>query len=103
MKFAMLCGIVLGTVLLAIAATLWHGYTLTILWAWFVTPLFALPALSLKFAVGLSLTARALIAVYRPKAEEHGSAPERIAHATAYAFLAPAAFLAVGWLVHSYT
>ena len=102
MKAVLYCGLILLTVLLAVVATLWHGYALTVLWAWFVTPLFALPALSLKFAVGVSLTARALTAVYRPKAEEYGTATERIVHAAAYAFFAPAAGIAVGWLVHNY-
>lgn len=45
-------GVMLGLVVLTV---LLHGWVLSTLWGWFVVPIFALPALGLWQAVGLSL------------------------------------------------
>lgn len=36
---------------------IWSGYALSILWVWLIQPVFALPALTLAQAIGLSLVA----------------------------------------------
>jgi hypothetical protein len=102
MKFALYCGIILLSLALAFSALLWQGYALTVSWAWFIVPVFALPALSLKFAAGLALTVRLLTLTYQPQTEEIGTPVAQMARAVAYAFLSPATLLAVGWLVHRY-
>lgn len=40
-------------------AASWLGYTLSVLWGWFVVPAFGLPALSVAQAYGLTLVVRA--------------------------------------------
>ena len=37
---------------------LWSGYVLTVLWGWFVVPTFAVAALSIPAAAGLSMVIR---------------------------------------------
>ena len=39
--------------LVAVPITIWRGYVLSVLWAWFIVPLFGLPALSIPLAIGL--------------------------------------------------
>jgi hypothetical protein len=36
------------------ALTIWSGYVLTLLWRWFMLPIFHLPTLGLPQAIGLS-------------------------------------------------
>jgi len=55
----------LGTIFVILVALivppLLYGWVATILWAWFVVPLFELPPLTIPYAIGLSY----LIAMYR--------------------------------------
>lgn len=37
----------------------WSGFTLSVLWGWFVVPMFGLPALSVAQAYGIALVVRA--------------------------------------------
>ena len=39
-------------------AAAWSGYTLSVLWGWFMVPAFGLPALSVAQAYGLALVVR---------------------------------------------
>jgi hypothetical protein len=38
-----------------ILATIWRGYILSILWAWFIVVGFGLPAMSIPLAIGVSM------------------------------------------------
>jgi uncharacterized membrane protein SpoIIM required for sporulation len=44
-----------GVVFLTLAAVLIRGYCLSVLWGWFVVPIFGLPALTIAGALGLAL------------------------------------------------
>lgn len=52
--------LLVGYVLLVAIAVPLHAWTLTILWRWFVVPVFALPPLALWQAAGLKLVAGAI-------------------------------------------
>lgn len=54
-------GLVLAVLIVVIAIAwggFWTGLTLSVLWGWFVVPLFALPALSIAHAYGIALVLR---------------------------------------------
>ncbi len=58
--FAILGGFV-GVVGLIVVSSLLRGYVLSILWGWFMVPIFHLPVLSVMQAIGIALTISYLI------------------------------------------
>ena len=54
-----LLGAFVALVLSWIWLAAWSGYTLSVLWGWFVTPAFGLPALTVAQAYGVALMVRA--------------------------------------------
>jgi hypothetical protein len=85
-----------------------RGFVLKTLWAWFVIPVFGLPALGMASAYGLGLVVQTLV--------EHNSFPdskkdedmtpeavkERIALAFARVLVEPLIILLFGWVAHSF-
>lgn len=53
-----LLGGLAAIVLTLVWGAAWGGFTLSVLWGWFVVPLFGLPALSIAQAFGLALVVR---------------------------------------------
>ncbi|ULR87407.1 hypothetical protein [Comamonas sp. B21-038] len=51
-------GVVAATILGFVWAAAWSGFTLSVLWGWFVVPVFSLPALSVAQAYGIALVVR---------------------------------------------
>lgn len=95
-----MAGILAFVGLLAVVAigSMWRGYALTILWAWFVVPVFGLPTLAIAPAIGVSLVVGFLTHQYRPSDVEEDS-DERMIKAATYATLAPLFALAFGWCI----
>lgn len=54
-------GMFLASILMMVIGTLMNGWALSILWKWFVIPIFGLPALSIIQAIGISMTVGLLI------------------------------------------
>ena len=80
---------VLVIVALAIA-TIFSGYTLSILWEWFVVPTFNLPKLNIPSAIGLALIINYLTTSHEPSDKNSGrSAMEIWGEAIAAAFARP--------------
>ena len=52
-------GIFAATILGFVWVAAWSGFTLSVLWGWFVVPMFGLPTLSLAQAYGITLVVRA--------------------------------------------
>lgn len=79
----------------------WSGLTLSLLWAWFVVPVFAVPVLSVLQAYGLALVVRAARGYQsQPKSEDGFGA------AVAKAFILPplvaGLLLLAGWVANSW-
>lgn len=86
---------------LAALGAIWSGYVLTILWAWFVMPIFGLPALAIAPAIGLAVVAGYLTHQYVPKAAKpDGDGKwDETGRAIAHMAFKPAFALLVGWIV----
>ena len=84
--------------LMALSA-MWKGYVLTVLWAWFVVPVFGLPALALAPAIGLSLVVSFLTYQHGVAQDDTGDFSDRIAKSVVNAMLWPAMALGIGWVV----
>jgi hypothetical protein len=68
-----------------------HGWALSIVWGWFMVPLFSLPALSVPFAIGLILTRALVFPIRSPDTKNPGSA-------MALSFVSPLLAVLIGWV-----
>jgi len=98
----------MGLVLLAIVAiagsVIGHGIALSVLWRWFIVPIFALPTLTMWQAYGIALTFSALSGHTEAEKSADGSTPEvieSVGKIIAIAVIHPAALLVIGWIVRS--
>lgn len=97
---AILGGFVLVVALMVVSA-ICNGYALSVLWGWFIVPVFNLPQLSIPVAIGV-----ALVVGYLTKQEtnssdtEDKSFGELMAKGFAISIAKPAVALLFGWVVH---
>lgn len=78
-----------------------NGWVLTILWGWFIVPIFHLPALTLIPALGLGIVAGYLTYQTPPDVEtvKRGSW-ERMFVTVGGALIQPLITLVVAWIIH---
>ncbi len=92
---------VLGLVLL-VALSIFGGWVLSILWGWFMVPIFGLVALKLSEAIGLSLVVGALAKSHVPDRNEGESLfawmLDRLFEYVLYGLL----LLLTGWVVQHF-
>lgn len=77
-----------------VGGSIWSGYVIATLWAWFLVPVFPVPALTLSQAFGLSLLMHALTARFIPN-----ETPTNWLARIEFLFSAPLAYLVCGWVV----
>ena len=82
-----------------IFGVIFGGYVFSILWAWFVVPVFGIPTLGVAQAIGLLSVVR--LAAYQgiDAQEPKRDADEKIIRAVLLPFVLPAVFLLFGWIV----
>lgn len=85
--------------LLATLSCIWRGYVLTVLWSWFMTPTFGLPALAVAPAIGLALVVSSLTYQFDAANDQDGDFTSRISKAVGQVLLVPAMALGFGWIV----
>lgn len=90
--------IVAGVLLVPFVAFLaaYRGWFISILWAWFVVPVFALPVLSVPQAIGLSLVGTTFINT------SGSSKKQTTAEWTLSALLGPIVGLGLAWVVKQF-
>lgn len=91
--------IFIGSVTLAAAGILLSGWTLSLLWLWFLVPL-DLPALNIAHAVGLACIVA--ICVPWPEYSYEGDPLVRFGRAVGMLIGKPLYVLAIGWLAKSF-
>jgi len=93
--------LVIGGLLATVAGIAWAGYVLTVLWGWFVVPLFGLPELTIPAGLGLSL-----VVGYMTKDGQQMKTGEDFGVAVFKALLGlllkPAVALGVGWVIRGF-
>jgi hypothetical protein len=81
------------------AAVVVDGYVLSVLWGWFVVPAFHIPALTIPYAIGVSMVAASLTNHRNGKeAEKEVSWWQPLLFLT----LKPAFALGLGWIVKAF-
>ena len=85
---------------LLVLSSLLRGWTLSILWAWFIMPKFAAPALSIAYAIGISLTANFVVQRLDENTKPKTTEEQIVLYLQA--FIIPMFALGFGWIVHQF-
>lgn len=80
----------------------WAGLTLSVLWGWFVVPLFGVPALSVAQAYGLGLVVRAASGLKDPDSKDKGGFGLAIARMVLLPPFICGLFLLFGWVARAW-
>lgn len=75
-------------------AVIWEGFVLSVLWSWFIVPVFNAPALRVPYAIGLAI----VVSVLTSKSRKSGDVPDA-AEAILNSLIGCAFFLLIGWVV----
>jgi len=82
-----------------VIGAIWRGYVFSVLWKWFIVPVFpAMPLLSIPVAIGIALVAAFLAFQYTYSKDER-SELEKWGGTFGVMLLYPAATLLIGWIV----
>jgi hypothetical protein len=96
----------LGTILFVVVgstiAYIVNGLVLSVLWGWFIVPLFNAPPLSITYAVGISLIAGMLTHQSQHKSDDKSSTGEALINAFSTSLITPLLILLVGWIVQMF-
>ena len=95
-------GIIATIAISLILSPIWRGYVFSILWGWFIVPVFALQALTIVQSIGLGYVVSFVTWQHVAGIDDKRSANEKIIESVAYAFLMPLFALAFGAVVNSF-
>ncbi len=82
--------------------SMWRGFVLIKLWAWFVIPLFALPVLSLPAAMGISLVVGYLTHQAHKELSDKPDYTQLLATEISNGIVIPLFALAIGAIIHAF-
>ena len=90
-----------AALLTVLLASITGGWALSVLWGWFVIPVFGVSPIGVPAAMGLTLTAQLIL---RPdyKTEPDVDAAELFGKTVAVGFIAPLFVVFLGWVLHSF-
>lgn len=92
----MICGGVVGAVLLCILGVTYHGFVAAQLFNWFVAPILQVPPIGIVHAIGLGLFIWYFIIIKISDVEDEDEEPAR---KMIFTVLKPTLFLFMGWIV----
>ena len=99
MKDSLACfGLFVAAIALIVVGSIMNGWVLSIMWGWFVVPLFGVPVLKVAPAIGVALVAKMLTHQSSSKSNEKKDTSETVGELIA-AFLSPMVTLLIGWIV----
>jgi len=81
-----------------LVAVLLEGYVLSVLWGWFIVPVFSAPRLTVAYAIGLAL----LVGMLTHRVRKPEDTPET-PFFLAMSVINPVIFLVIGWIVKAFT
>ncbi len=93
-------GMVLVIVLMVVIGSLMNGWALSILWKWFVIPIFTLPSLSIIQAIGVSMVV-GILTSHSSTIDSSKEWTEIINTYIGRAIVYPIMVVGIGWIVSS--
>lgn len=95
-------GLLVLVVVSIVVGAVMNGYVLSVLWGWFVVPIFNVPPLSVATAIGLSLAIGMLVKHGNSSSEKKKETSDAIIEIVSAAVFAPLFTLFIGWIVKSF-
>lgn len=90
---------VFGVSALLVLTSIWRGYVFSVLWKWFIVPVFpAMPLLSIPVAIGIAMVVSFLAYQYTYSKDDR-SDTAKLGGAFGMALFYPALVLLMGWVV----
>jgi hypothetical protein len=86
--------IFLLTIALGVTSAILNGWVLSVMWGWFIVPVFAAPTLRIPYAIGLALVFGML--AHQSRKSEH--TPD-VGESLMESLLLPLFVLGIGWIV----
>ena len=83
--------------LVAIPLAIWKAYCISILWGWFITPVFGMPSPSMVAILGLLIFIPLAYPVFPNESDDFA---ERLGKLIGQSGIVPLIGLGVGWLYH---
>lgn len=93
-------GYLILAILLIFAGLVYQAFVASVLWGWFITPLFLIPVPSLIYCVGLLVFWRFLTAKFDGKEK---TSKEALAATVSAALTHPTGSLLMGWIIVQFT
>ena len=78
---------------------LMHGYALSVLWQWFIVPVFGVGSITIPLAIGLSLAGGFLSNTGNSKGSEGRKSSDIMLEAFTMSFAKSFGSIAIGWVV----
>ncbi len=91
-------GAAASVVLIVVAGTIISGWALSVLWGWFIVPVFDLPGLSIIQAIGIALII-GYIKGKSPQRSDDRKASDKLIESIGYMFMMPLLSIGIGWIV----
>ena len=91
-------GVMCSTLLAILWGCFWSGLTFSVLWGWFVVPLFGLPVLGVWAGYGVMLTVRAAVGLRGADKDSKGFGAQ-LMKLVVHPVLIAGLLLGIGWLV----
>ncbi len=91
-------GTVVSFLLILIGGSIIGGWALSVLWNWFVSPVFDLPNLTIIQAIGISLIT-GYITSNPSQSSNDKDATEKMISNVVHAFAAPILYVGIGWVI----
>jgi hypothetical protein len=93
-------GIVFVALIVTIGGSIVNGYVLSVLWGWFVVPLFQAPQLSIPYAIGISFIIKMLSGERQSNTNNKDKdMTTLISESLSFTFVVPFMILLFGWIV----
>jgi hypothetical protein len=78
---------------------IYSGYALSIMWGWFLVPALGAPAISVSYAIGITMVVRYLTSGTETEPDDGKSSMEKLIKHIVIAVLKPSFALAFGYIV----
>lgn len=82
-----------------VVASIMNGWVLSILWGWFIVPLFGLPLLSIPESIGFALVIGILSKNQTTSSSKDKDTSTLVAEIIGYGIFSPLFFLFMGWII----
>jgi hypothetical protein len=86
-------------ILMIVLGSIYSGWILSIIWSWFMVPVFGLPSLSVAAGIGIKITVMLLVNPGKIEQTKDREFAEILANSFSQFFIGPTVVLFIAWIV----